>query len=136
MTYSLCLQDGKPYILSLSAGEVHQKKSSGATFTAVFKFKTWDDLRYFEASCPAHRMFREWMKKRQVHKKIGVIVYRELVCPQSRDGMTTPDDTTPEDASSETSMSWDAVLEANELQKSVTGRRDKETKSARGPFFM
>ena len=86
------------------------------------------------------------MQKRQVHKKISVLVYREVVSSRFGELLTPPENITPEDASAEEIMSndtsqekstpFDATFEARDPDKNVPGKQDKKAKRARGPIFM
>jgi hypothetical protein len=49
------LKDGKPYILSVTAGLAFEDpRSQGYNFTAISKFKTKEDMAYYDEGCAAH----------------------------------------------------------------------------------
>jgi len=52
----LCfVQDGKQYILEASAGEtVDDPRNQGYTLTAILKFSSVDDMKYYDEQDEAH----------------------------------------------------------------------------------
>ena len=53
-------QDGKPYILSLSAGPSEDDaRRQGYTFLAVSEFASLEDMRYYDEECPAHQALKD-----------------------------------------------------------------------------
>ena len=48
-------KDGKPYILYVSAGVVHDdKRAQGYTVAAKTEFASLDDMLFYDEQCPAH----------------------------------------------------------------------------------
>lgn len=57
------LQDGKPYILSLTAGPAFpDQRSQGYTVAAVSKFATLEDMKYYDEGCPTHAQLKGVVK--------------------------------------------------------------------------
>lgn len=53
-------QDGKPYILYMSAGTaVDPARSRGFTVVARSEFASLDDMRWYDEECPAHAALKE-----------------------------------------------------------------------------
>ena len=61
LTHSL--QDGKPYILSLVAGQTHEdQRSQGYTVAAKSEFSTLEDMKYYDTDCEAHQTLKAGAK--------------------------------------------------------------------------
>jgi Stress responsive A/B Barrel Domain len=57
------LQDGKPYILSLVAGQAHEdQRSQGYTVAAKSEFSTLEDMKYYDTDCEAHQTLKAGAK--------------------------------------------------------------------------
>jgi len=57
------LQDGKPYILSLVAGQAHEdQRSQGYTVAAKSEFSTLEDMKYYDDACEAHQTLKAGAK--------------------------------------------------------------------------
>ncbi len=57
------LQDGKPYILSLVAGQAHDdQRSQGYTVAAKSEFSTLEDMKYYDTDCEAHQILKAGVK--------------------------------------------------------------------------
>jgi hypothetical protein len=57
------LKDGKPYILSASAGPTFtDQRNRGFTVAAVTKFSSEEDMKYYDDECPAHAKLKEFAK--------------------------------------------------------------------------
>ncbi|KAL7808232.1 hypothetical protein V8C26DRAFT_413497 [Trichoderma gracile] len=53
-------KDGKPYILSMAAGPAEpDQRSQGYTFVAKSEFASLDDMKYYDAECPAHQALKK-----------------------------------------------------------------------------
>jgi hypothetical protein len=52
-------QDGKPYILSLAAGQaLEDQRSQGYTLVAKSEFSSLDDMKYYDNECEAHKTLK------------------------------------------------------------------------------
>ncbi len=61
LTHSV--QDGKPYILSLVAGQTHEdQRSQGYTVAAKSEFSTLEDMKYYDTDCEAHQTLKAGAK--------------------------------------------------------------------------
>ncbi len=59
----ILLQDGKPYILSLVAGQAHDdQRSQGYTVAAKSEFTTLEDMKYYDTDCEAHQTLKAGVK--------------------------------------------------------------------------
>ncbi|RDA83750.1 hypothetical protein CP532_4992 [Ophiocordyceps camponoti-leonardi (nom. inval.)] len=57
-------KDGKPYILSLTAGIAEQdQRSQGFTVVSKTEFASIDDMRYFDDECKAHQDVKAFVSK-------------------------------------------------------------------------
>jgi hypothetical protein len=55
LTNQFNLQDGKPYILSLTAGPVmDDPRTKGFTIVSKTEFANIEDMRYYDVDCAAH----------------------------------------------------------------------------------
>lgn len=53
-------QDGKPYILQLTAGKtIDDQMARGYTVASYIEFASMDDMRYYDNECLAHAMLKE-----------------------------------------------------------------------------
>ncbi|TFB00690.1 hypothetical protein CCMA1212_007131 [Trichoderma ghanense] len=53
-------KDGKPYILSIAAGPAEpDQRSQGYTFVAKSEFASLDDMKFYDAECPAHQALKK-----------------------------------------------------------------------------
>ncbi|PMD27581.1 hypothetical protein NA56DRAFT_615380 [Hyaloscypha hepaticicola] len=56
-------KDGKPYILSLVAGQAHDdQRSQGYTVAAKSEFSTLEDMKYYDTDCEAHQTLKAGVK--------------------------------------------------------------------------
>ncbi|KAN0119783.1 hypothetical protein V8E51_001991 [Hyaloscypha variabilis] len=56
-------KDGKPYILSLVAGQAHEdQRSQGYTVAAKSEFSTLEDMKFYDDSCEAHQTLKAGAK--------------------------------------------------------------------------
>jgi len=56
---STAKKDGKPYILSLVAGQaLEDQRSQGYTLVAKSEFKSLDDMKYYDNECEAHQTLK------------------------------------------------------------------------------
>ncbi|KAF3916505.1 hypothetical protein ABW20_dc0101208 [Dactylellina cionopaga] len=54
------LKDGKPYILSLSAGKTKDDpRRKGFTLCAISVFSSLEDMQYYDTECAAHKALKE-----------------------------------------------------------------------------
>lgn len=61
------MQDGKPYILSMSVGPAEaDPRSQGYTLVSKTEFASLSDMRYYDESCPAHGAVKAFIKELQV----------------------------------------------------------------------
>ncbi|KAH6604135.1 Cupin [Trichoderma cornu-damae] len=52
-------KDGKPYILSVTAGPAEpDQRSQGFTFVAKTEFASIEDMKYYDEECPAHKALK------------------------------------------------------------------------------
>jgi hypothetical protein len=59
----LFAQDGKPYILSLAAGQaIEDQRSQGYTLVAKSEFSSLDDMKYYDNECEAHQTLKAGAK--------------------------------------------------------------------------
>jgi hypothetical protein len=66
-------QDGKPYILSLVAGQAHEdQRSQGYTVAAKSEFSTLDDMKYYDDGCEAHQTLKAGAKSLGVEEVMTV----------------------------------------------------------------
>lgn len=60
---STATKDGKPYILSLEAGQaLEDVRSQGFTLVAKSEFKSLDDMKYYDNDCEAHKTLKAGAK--------------------------------------------------------------------------
>ncbi|EPS39072.1 hypothetical protein H072_7160 [Dactylellina haptotyla CBS 200.50] len=53
------VKDGKPYILSLSAGKTKDdQRRKGYTLCALSTFASVDDMKYYDTDCEAHKALK------------------------------------------------------------------------------
>jgi hypothetical protein len=58
-------QDGKPYILSMEAGEARGSvRDQGYTFVTKSVFESMSDMKFYEDECPAHREYKVFLKEK------------------------------------------------------------------------
>jgi len=56
---STATKDGKPYILSLAAGQAFEdQRSQGYTLVAKSEFSSLDDMKYYDDDCEAHKTLK------------------------------------------------------------------------------
>lgn len=57
------MQDGKPYILHMTAGEaMADPRSQGWTVVSKAEFANLDDMRYYDEQCEAHAALKNYAK--------------------------------------------------------------------------
>lgn len=57
------LKEGKPYLLSVTAGPTFDDpRSQGFNFAAISKFKNKDDMAYYDEGCAAHATLKAFAK--------------------------------------------------------------------------
>jgi len=60
---STAIKDGKPYILSLVAGQaIEDARSQGYTLVAKSEFKSLEDMKYYDDGCEAHQTLKAGAK--------------------------------------------------------------------------
>lgn len=68
-------QHGKPYIISVTAGEAKpDQRAQGFTFAAISVFSSVDDMVYYDNECAAHAELKAFAKT--VHQG-AMMVYFE-----------------------------------------------------------
>ncbi|RFU31154.1 hypothetical protein B7463_g5171, partial [Scytalidium lignicola] len=56
-------KDGKPYILSMQAGEAEEDpRSDGYNFVSKTEFKSKEDMDYYDTGCEAHQTLKAGAK--------------------------------------------------------------------------
>jgi len=56
-------KDGKPYILSLNAGQAYEdQRSQGYTVAAKSEFSSLEDMKYYDDACEAHQTLKAGAK--------------------------------------------------------------------------
>lgn len=59
------LQDGKPYILTVTSGPTtatDDARAQGYNFIALARFSSEADVQYYDDECEAHRRYKEFAK--------------------------------------------------------------------------
>ncbi|KAK7190740.1 hypothetical protein DPSP01_006652 [Paraphaeosphaeria sporulosa] len=57
------IKDGKPYLLSVTAGPTFEDpRSQGFNFAAISKFKSKEDMAYYDEECAAHAALKAFAK--------------------------------------------------------------------------
>ncbi|KAL5451833.1 hypothetical protein PMIN06_006124 [Paraphaeosphaeria minitans] len=70
------LKDGKPYLLSVTAGPtIEDARSQGFNFAAISKFKSKEDMAYYDEGCAAHAALKAFAKN--VIQGPPMVVYLE-----------------------------------------------------------
>ncbi|KAK5118484.1 hypothetical protein LTR62_002999 [Meristemomyces frigidus] len=55
-------KNGKPYILSMECGPAYgHVRDQGFTLVAKATFSSAEDMKFYEAQCPAHQAYREFL---------------------------------------------------------------------------
>lgn len=71
-------QNGKPYILSVFAGEAFpDARSQGFTLAAQTNFASKEDMTYYDAECEAHKKLKATAGK--VHEGIMMVYFEPTV---------------------------------------------------------
>lgn len=73
-------KDGKPYILSLSAGPAYDDaRSQGFTLVARSEFKDLEDMKFYDDGCEAHQVLKKGAKTLGVEGIMTVYYTPEVV---------------------------------------------------------
>ncbi|KAF2654667.1 hypothetical protein K491DRAFT_461949 [Lophiostoma macrostomum CBS 122681] len=74
----VALKDGKPYILSASAGSTfNDPRNRGFTVAAVTKFSSEEDMKYYDDECPSHAKLKEFAKS--VRKEVLMAYFEDVL---------------------------------------------------------
>ncbi|SPO01551.1 related to stress responsive A/B barrel domain protein [Cephalotrichum gorgonifer] len=72
------LKDGKPYILSATAGPTYDDaRSQGYTVAAITVFTTMEDMKYYDEECAAHADLKRVAKT--LHQGSMVVYFHNAV---------------------------------------------------------
>lgn len=79
---STALKNGKPYILSVSAGEAYEDaRTQGFTIAAISTFASLDDMKYYDNECQAHAALRS--VARSLHEGVMVTYFQNALADSS-----------------------------------------------------
>lgn len=70
------MQDGKPYILSVTAGRAKKdQRAQGFTIAVVSKFQSEEDMVYYDNECAAHQELKGYAKT--VHEGVMMVYFED-----------------------------------------------------------
>lgn len=74
------LQDGKPYILAVTAGPAeHDERSLGYTFVCKSEFGSMEDMKFYDHECEAHMELKKVVKSLELNGPPFTIYFKPAV---------------------------------------------------------